>query len=256
MRKIDEQSMDQKTDHPQTKIRLTNRPEYEPQKSKLTWIDLGLALLGIGILYVVLGFATAWVAGWWPHERILLYINGFLTQGLFFLIIWGLTRIRKRSWADLGWNRVDSRKYWGSVLTFYFLTWLINLVYGAYLFSKGFNPPETDVYMKLLGNATLVSFILNLILAGIMAPILEETLFRGIIFGSLQTYFGKWTSAAISAAIFSGLHFQAYGFFPRFVLGLVLAHLYTKHKSLYPSIAMHALSNIVALVLVAVAGGL
>lgn len=133
---------------------------------------------------------------------------------------------------------------------------IINLLYGIFLYQKGFTPPETDVYTKLMGNATLITFILNLVLAGILAPILEETLFRGIIFGSLQTYFGKWTSAAISAVIFSGLHFQAYGFFPRFVLGMVLAHLYSKHKSLYPPIAMHALNNIVALTLSVWAGGM
>lgn len=223
---------------------------------KLSWVDLVFTLLGIAVLYVTLGFATAWVAGWWPHERVLLYINGFMTQGLFFLIIASLTRIRKWKWTDFGWKALENRKYWGSVVTFYLLTWVINILYGAYLFQKGFTPPDTDVYTKLLGNVTLFTFILNLLLAGVLAPIMEETLFRGIIFGSLQAYLGKWTAAAVSAAIFSGLHFQAYGFFPRFVLGMVLAYLYTKHKSLYPSMAMHALNNIVALTLATWAGGL
>lgn len=225
-------------------------------RKKLSWIDLVFTLLGIVILYLALGYATAWVAGWWPYGRVLLYINGFLTQGLFLMIIYSLARIRGWTWADFGWKPLEGRKYVGSVVTFYLLTWVINLLYGAYLFRKGFTPPETDVYTQLLGNATLFTFSLNLLLAGILAPIMEETLFRGIIFGSLQTYLGKWTSAAVSAIIFSGLHFQAYGFFPRFVLGMVLAYLYMKHKSLYPSMAMHALNNIVALTLVAWAGGL
>ncbi len=179
-----------------------------------------------------------------------------MTQGLFLLIIWSLTRIRRWKWTDFGWNPLKDRKYWGSVLTFYFLTWIINILYGAYLLQKGFTPPKTDVYTELLGHVTLFTFILNLLLAGILAPIMEETLFRGIIFGSLQSYLGKWTAAVVSAAIFSGLHFQAYGFFPRFVLGMALAYLYMKHKSIYPSMAMHALNNIVALALATWAGGL
>jgi uncharacterized protein len=223
---------------------------------KLTWVDFIYTLIGIAILYLTLGLATAWVASWWPYERVLLYVNGFLTQGLFFLIIWLLTRIRGWKWTDFGWNSLEGKTYWGSVLTFYVLTWVINLLYGIYLFQKGFTPPETDVYTQLLGNATIITFILNLILAGILAPILEETIFRGIIYGSLQTYFGKWTAAAISSIIFSGLHFQMHGFFPRFILGMVLCHLYSKYRSLYPSMAMHAVNNIVALVLVALSGGL
>jgi len=90
-----------------------------------------------------------------------------------------------------------------------------------------------------------------LILAGVLAPFVEETLFRGIIFGSLQTYLGKWTAAVISAAIFSGLHLQVYGFFPRFILGIALVYLYDKSKSLYPSVALHALNNIIATLLAA-----
>lgn len=237
----------------------TNHEDFardQKARMKLSWVDLVFALVGIAILYIGLGFATAWVAGWWPYERVLLYVNGFMTQGLFLLVIWSLTRIRGWKWTDFGWSSLEGRKYLGSVVTFYLLTWIINILYGAYLLQKGFTPPETDVYTQLLGNVTLFTFILNLLLAGIIAPIMEETLFRGIIFGSLQTYLGKWTAAAVSAAIFSGLHFQVYGFFPRFVLGMVLAYLYMKHKSIYPSMAMHALNNIVALCLVAFAGGL
>lgn len=208
------------------------------------------------VLYFSVGFATLWVAGWWPHEKILLYLNGFLTQAMFLLIIWLLMRLRGWKWEDFGWKPLRMKKYIGSVLSLYFLTWIINIAYSVYMYQRGFNPPDTDVYTQLLGNATIVTFILNLLLAGILAPIMEETIFRGIIFGSLQTYLGKWTSAALSAAIFSGLHLQAYGFLPRFVLGMVLAFLYMRHKSIYPSVAMHALNNIAALVLATLAGSL
>jgi len=136
-------------------------------------------------------------------------------------------------------------------LGLYAITWVVNICYALALYNYGFTPPETDVYSKLLGQVTWYTLILNLILAGILAPIVEETLFRGVIFGSLQAYFGKWTAAVLSAVVFSTLHFQAYGFFPRFVLGMVLVYLYDKYKSLYPSVALHALNNIVATLIAA-----
>lgn len=228
----------------------------DEKERRMNWVDLVFVFVGIIVLFLTLGIATGWVASWWPHDKILLYLNGFLTQLMLLFLLWALGRVRKWSWSDYGWNKSEPRRFWGSVLKIYGLTWILNIAYGAYLFQKGLTPPETDVYTQLLGHATPLTFILNLILAGILAPIFEETVFRGVIFRGLQTYLGKWTSAILSAAVFSALHFQAYGFIPRFVLGLALAYLCDKHKSLYPSMAMHSLNNIVALTLVAVSGGL
>ncbi|MGE4271688.1 MAG: lysostaphin resistance A-like protein [Desulfitobacterium sp.] len=237
---------------------IENRPleqnGAEAGQRKLTWVELLYALIGIAVLYLGLGFITAWIASWWEYERVLLYVNGFMTQGMFLLIILFIMRTRKWSWSDFGWDDVKER-YLGRVVALYILTWIVNIIYAAYLFERGFTPPDTDVYSKLLGNATLITFCLNLILAGMLAPILEETMFRGIIYKSLNSYMGKWTAAAISAAIFSGLHLQSYGFIPRFVLGMVLASLVMKYNSIKPAVALHALNNIVALLLVVISEG-
>lgn len=226
----------------------------EKRVRRLGWIDLLIAVAGIIGSFLTLGIATGWVASWWPHERTLLYLNGFLTQAMFFLLLGILARIRHWSWLDYGWRKLELHHFKGTVLKIYGLTWIINITYSIYLFQKGFAPPSTDVYTQLLGNATPLTFVLNLILAGILAPIFEETLFRGVIFQGLQSYLGRWTSAALSAIFFSSLHLQAYGFIPRFVLGLMLAYLFDKYKSIYPSVALHSLNNVVALTLVMITG--
>lgn len=218
---------------------------------RLNWIDLALVLVGVVGIYVILAFGTLWLMEQWPHERVLMYLNAFMTQLCFALLIWTLKRVRRWKWADFGWRGVPLRVILSKVLGLYAMTWVFNICYAIALFNYGFNPPETDVYSKLLGQVTWYTLILNLLLAGVLAPLVEETLFRGVIFGSLQAYFGKWTAAVISATVFSALHFQAYGFLPRFVLGMVLVYLYDKYKSLYPSVALHALNNIVATLIAA-----
>jgi len=220
-------------------------------KRYLSWVDLALVLGGIVCIYVILAFGTFWLMQRWPHERILMYLNAFLTQLSFALLIWTLKKIRHWEWADFGWNAVPFKKVLSKILGLYALTWIINISYAIFLYQHGLTPPDTDVYAKLLGQATWYSLILNLFLAGILAPIVEETLFRGVVFGSLQRYFGKWTAAVLSAVIFSALHLQAYGFFPRLILGLFLVYLYDKYKSLYPAIALHGLNNIVATLIAA-----
>ncbi len=220
-------------------------------KRNLSWVDLVMVLGGIVCIYVILAFGTYWLMESLPYERTLMYLNAFLTQLSFGLLIWTVKRIRHWEWADFGWHSVELKKAFPKIMVVYALTWVVNISYAIFLYQHGLTPPDTDVYSKLLGQATWYTLILNLVLAGVLAPVVEEVLFRGIIFGSLQAYFGKWTSAVLSAAIFSALHFQAYGFFPRFMLGMVLVYLYDKYKSLYPAIALHALNNIVATLIAA-----
>ncbi|WP_407311047.1 CPBP family intramembrane glutamic endopeptidase [Desulfosporosinus sp. SB140] len=225
------------------------RSEYPFQKRTLNWVDLVTVLGGIVGIYIILALGTVWLMDRWPNERVLMYLNAFLTQLSFALLIWLLKAIRHWHWSDFGWRSVSFRKIFLNILGIYGVTWVINISYALFLYKQGMTPPTTDVYTKLLGQSSGLSLLLNLVLAGVLAPVIEETLFRGLIFGSLRTYCGKWTAAVISAAIFSGLHFQAYGFFPRFILGIVLVYLFDKYKSLYPSVALHSLNNIVATLL-------
>ena len=222
------------------------RSEFPLNKRNLSWIDLALVLGGVIGIYVFLALGTLRLMEIWPHERALMYLNAFMTQLSFALLIWLLKRFRHWEWQDFGWKGVPIRKFFLNVLGLYCLSWVINIGYAIVLYNNGLTPPDTDVYSKLLGQATWYTLVLNLLLAGVLAPFVEETLFRGLIFGSLKAYFGKWTAATVSAVIFSALHFQAYGFLPRFVLGIILVYLFDKYKSLYPSVGLHALNNIVA----------
>ncbi|HWQ88513.1 MAG TPA: type II CAAX endopeptidase family protein [Desulfitobacteriaceae bacterium] len=226
--------------------RRSSDPEL---KTALNWVDLILTIGGIAVLYILLIIGTIWLASLISDEKILIYINGFLTQIAFILLILFFKKIRHWSWQDIGWKLTDFKKIWLQILRLYFLSMFINLVYAIYLEQGGFTPPSTDVYTTLFENNSWWAYLSNILLAVIIAPAAEETLFRGIIFGSARTYFGKWTAAVLSAALFSGLHFQIYGLFPRFILGLVLAHLYEHNRSLYPAMVFHALNNLIAMTL-------
>lgn len=220
-------------------------------RRRLNWLDLIIIITGIILIYVVLGLLTFWVSGWWPHEHALLYLNGFGTQFSFILLIGSFIKLRGWTLADLGWKPVKMRKVWSRIISLYAFTWLINLVYALVVYQFGITPPQTDVYSELLSNITPLTLFLNILLAGVLAPMVEETLFRGIIFSSLRSYFGLWTAAVISAVLFSGLHMQAIGFIPRFALGIILAYLYSGNRSLYPSMVFHSLNNVVATILMA-----
>ncbi|MEJ1167426.1 CPBP family intramembrane glutamic endopeptidase [Variovorax sp. CCNWLW235] len=77
----------------------------------------------------------------------------------------------------------------------------------------------------------------------VMAPLLEEMLFRGIVLrGFLQRY-SRWQAILGSALLFGVAHMNIYQFVVGLVLGTVLGWLYERTRSLIPCIALHAAYN-------------
>jgi len=76
----------------------------------------------------------------------------------------------------------------------------------------------------------------------IAAPIFEEFIFRGLIFGGLRRSFSFWPASLASAAIFAILH-PALAIVPVFVLGLATAWTYERTRSLLAPMIVHAVYN-------------
>jgi membrane protease YdiL (CAAX protease family) len=85
--------------------------------------------------------------------------------------------------------------------------------------------------------------VLALLLGAVVAPIAEETFFRGFLFAGLRRYYPFWIAAAVSALIFAAGHMVPGAIVPLYVLGFLFAWLRERTGSLWPSIAMHMLSN-------------
>lgn len=86
-----------------------------------------------------------------------------------------------------------------------------------------------------------------LIMTVILAPILEEILFRGIIMkGMLNSKVKPVTAIIVSAFIFGVVHFNPWQFAGALLLGLVLGLVYYKTKSLLMPILLHAFNNFVS----------
>ena len=81
----------------------------------------------------------------------------------------------------------------------------------------------------------------------VLTPIFEETVFRGLLFGTLRRRFGLATAAVLSAAIFAVAHgYGVLGFAAVFWSGLLWAWAYERTGSLLPSMAAHAADNLMA----------
>ena len=117
-----------------------------------------------------------------------------------------------------------------------------------------------EIYMRVLVIDVPVSFlkfvlseplILGIITTILIAPILEEFIFRGFLFSQLRITLGNWGAISLSSLAWTSLHFQyeLKILFILFVLGLFLGFLRWKSNSLFLVMALHAVNNLVALIM-------
>ncbi|MEO5716610.1 MAG: CPBP family intramembrane glutamic endopeptidase [Luteolibacter sp.] len=94
------------------------------------------------------------------------------------------------------------------------------------------------------GDAGLWGLVFAIISACLLAPLAEETLYRGVLFRSFWNRLGVVPAAVLSSVIFAALHFyDAYGFVSVGIFGFTCALLYASTGSLGTVIALHLLYN-------------
>ena len=116
-----------------------------------------------------------------------------------------------------------------------------------------------EIYMRVLDIVVPVSFlkfilseplILGVLTTIVIAPILEEFIFRGFLFSQLKNTLGNWGAISLSSLAWTSLHFQyeLKILFILFLFGLILGFLRWKYNSLFLVMVLHAVNNLVALI--------
>ncbi|MCW7538022.1 CPBP family intramembrane metalloprotease [Aquabacterium sp. A7-Y] len=82
------------------------------------------------------------------------------------------------------------------------------------------------------------------VLVCVLAPVLEEMLFRGVILRSFLKRYTPGVAIVHSAAIFGLAHLNVYQFAAGLIGGVALGWIYERTRSLWPCIALHAAYNV------------
>lgn len=121
---------------------------------------------------------------------------------------------------------------------------LSNLIVDVVLY---FFPGSIEAYESTI--VTLMEGTSNFMLVlgiGIVAPVVEELIFRGFIFKRLNDSFPVWAAILIQALFFGVVHGNLIQISYAFVVGLILGIIVYKSKSLYPAIILHIINNTVS----------
>ena len=150
---------------------------------------------------------------------------------------WQFGLRRTRFWPAVGWAALG-------MLVFYFFT----VIYGALV--------QPDAEQEIAESLGADQGTIGLIVAGcvvmILAPLAEETFFRGFFYASLRSKFGIAFAALTNGVVFGIIHWDFSSLDklliipPLMLLGVIFCLVYEKTGSLWPAVGMHAFNNAVA----------
>lgn len=159
---------------------------------------LGIPLAGVGLLLGVddpnVGTLALVVAT---------FVGLFITTLLYLRVrrrySWHLMGPIRPSWSHVGWGLVAGI---GGFLT-------IQLSIGLILTAAGAEDvPEQALLQTLDGPLTIALLIVG---AVVLAPLVEEVVFRGVLFQALRRKLGLWPGAIISSLAFGFIHVEVIG---------------------------------------------
>ena len=101
----------------------------------------------------------------------------------------------------------------------------------------------------LIASNTYGIMIFNIFMLAVIPAIGEELIFRGVF---QKIFYGLFKSGHlaiwVTAFAFSALHFQFFGFIPRFILGLVFGYLFYWSGTLWLPVISHFVNNAVPVI--------
>ncbi len=140
------------------------------------------------------------------------------------------------TWMDIVWAPA------GAIVYVILTTLITSLALVALPFIDYTQTQDTG----FTGISTQLEYLLAFAALVIIAPVAEEVLFRGYLFGKLRKYAPVWLSILITSILFAIVHFQWNVGLDVFALSIVLCLLRVVSGSLWPSILLHMLKNGVA----------
>lgn len=108
---------------------------------------------------------------------------------------------------------------------------------------KSYAGTETAIYDS--------SLWIQILAGGIMGPIVEEYLFRGLIYNRILRFAKPMMAGLISAALFGIFHWNWIQLPYAFLLGLALAFVYEKYKNIFAPILLHIVANMFSIIVTA-----
>lgn len=95
-----------------------------------------------------------------------------------------------------------------------------------------------------------IGLLPGLLILAVSPAVCEEMLFRGALLSSFERRMPAWAAVVLTALLFAVIHLNLFRLVPTFLLGLYLALIVHRTRSIYLSMLAHAVNNGLALLLI------
>lgn len=237
-------------------------PRWGPLTGVSVWLVSVAAIIVIPILAVIAWYLIQSARGahlpslaakdemleWLKSPNLLLVqvLSTILAHAITLAICWAVvTKLGKRQfWASLGWN-------WAGHSFWYWLVFsacvIVALLVASQLLSRFLPQSQENSFAELLKSSQQVRVAIA-VLATFTAPMVEETVYRGVLFSSLRRYLGLIATVLLVTVMFAGVHvLQYWGAWVSVagltLLSLALTVIRARTKSILPCVMIHTLNN-------------
>lgn len=165
----------------------------------------------------------------------------FLYEICLFILMYTFLKMNRLSFAEVISIRKTTRKNLllsvcaGLLVTSLGLLW-VRLCLKLDLFSRQANEPGMDIYTTVFATVFL-------------APVIEELLFRGVLWSILQENKGTVTAVIVTTVYFVFLHLTLNNVFSAVLIGICGSMFILFTGSIIPSIVIHLLNNLLVTIL-------
>ena len=165
----------------------------------------------------------------------------FLYEICLFILMYTFLKMNRLSFAEVISIRKTTRKNLllsvcaGLLVTSLGLLW-VRLCLKLDLFSRQANEPGMDIYTTVFATVFL-------------APVIEELLFRGVLWSILQENKGTVTAVIVTTVYFVFLHLTLNNVFSAILIGICGSMFILFTGSIIPSIVIHLLNNLLVTIL-------
>lgn len=102
-----------------------------------------------------------------------------------------------------------------------------------------------EKYQNISAKQYSVPLVVGIIIYGLVSPIVEEIVFRGVFYKKCRRYFGMLPAMLLSSFIFGVFHGNVVQAVYAFLMGMVISFLYEKYRNFFIPIFAHASANLV-----------
>lgn len=246
-----EQSTPLQTTDPLYGLSAEARPGDVPWSARTALIALFVAVAGVALLVTALSLAGAGATQDAGSASLSIAVSALVStvvvDSWFVGVAWwnSLRRfaLPATSW---GFRRLEPRSLL-LVLLALGVAYLSLIVYTAAYSGLFGPPPEQNIIKGFPHTGAGIALFATMAIA--VAPLFEEMFFRGFLFQGLARSWGVRAGAVVSAGVFALAHQQLSVIVPFFVLGLLLAWVFYRSRSLWANVALHASFNAVSVLL-------